>query len=443
MSRNTPKWCHACFLAVLVGLPAAPAVAIQEIYIDFDSVKDAYDSDPGLPGLPPVDEIYVYSPEQRDFIVSYLNSNFEMYEMLFLEGPRPLPKAFSASEVTVNKGFGAGSEGVDFRNLNDDDDAALNTISIFKFLGKTAGEWSDMDVAIATANIAGHEASHLMGARHHDALGPIGMGVGGGIAPGDFLPVFPGPSGADETSSAFMSLHFGGSLSFENMTSEKFVSERLVPRLLMASSVGDSFLMPEVAPDNHTLAMAQPIGTPFFTAPYPARPPLPPGAPIPVSIDGYAAVVTGMLDSDGGDGFMPDYFSFFAVEGEQWTIEAMSYILEEKTRYADNADVAIVLLDESGAVVPYHAGDAFADDDDDHGGEYFGATLLDIVIPETGIYTIEVVASAPFIGTGKDGKDGGSYELFLYTANVIRVPEPMSAMVLLLGGSLLLRRKVR
>ena len=63
--------------------------------------------------------------------------------------------------------------------------AAINVLSILEFLGDdlAASAFTDGDVAFATANIAGHEALHLMGARHHDAHGPLGTGIGAGTPP--------------------------------------------------------------------------------------------------------------------------------------------------------------------------------------------------------------------------------------------------------------------
>ena len=437
-------------LGLLVfAMTASPVRSAQTIYVDFDSIKDAYDADPGGPGLPPADEIYVYSTTQRETILDTLNSHFEMYGMLFLEGPRPV--VFADSQVTVNKGFGAGSDGVDFRNLNHDDDAFINAISIFKFFGKTAGDWTDDDVVQATVNLVGHEASHLQGARHHDALNPINHGLGGGIAPGDFLPGYPGPSDAGDTGITFASQHAGGSLSFESVIEPKYVSERVIPRLIVADSGGDSFHTDETATDNHTVDMAQYVPTPAFSAPYPLRPPLAPGETVlPVGIDGFAATVAGTLDlipesPPETPAFLSDYYAFDAMAGQVWTIEAMSYILELGERYADGADVAILLLNEFGDVVPYHTGDAINDDDDDSGGVFFGASLIDVVIPVSGTYVIEVVAAAPFLGTGKDGTDGGSYELFLYSGEVLTVtiPEPGTLGLLLLSASGLWRHRAR
>lgn len=425
-----------------------PAHAEHKFYVDFDTIIDTFEATPDAMGLPPADEIYDYSTDQRDFILGYLNTHYEMYGMKFLEGPKPI--AFVDSGITLNKGFGAGSEGVDFRNENEDDGAAANTISIFKFLD--ADSWTDDDVTIATANLVGHEAAHLMGVRHHDAWGPIGTGIG--TIPSDFTPTFPGPVGAPDTSLSFASLHFGGSLSFETLTTPKFVSERTAVRLEVTKPFSGEFIIEDDG-DNNTIEDAQPLGPIAFTTPYPYRPmpdpeELPEGEELPIypiSIDGLIQVITGTLDTPSafGEGFVSDYYIFDGAEGDVWTIEAMSYVLESKERYPDNADVAIALLDGiTGAVIPYHTGTALTDDDDDSDGEFFGATLFEVVLPKDGPYVLEVLVAAPFISgdDAKTGTDGGSYEIFMYKAAPVTIPEPSSALLLLgLASALSFKRR--
>lgn len=425
-----------------------PAHAEHKFYVDFDSIIDTYEATPDAMGLPPADEIYDYSPDQRTFILDYLNTHYEMYGMKFLEGPKPI--AFVDSDITLNKSFGAGSEGVDFRNENEDDGAFANTISIFKFLGEDS--WTDDDVAMGTANLVGHEAAHLMGVRHHDAWGPIGTGIG--TIPSDFTPTFPGPVGAPETPSTFASLHFGGSLSFEGLTTPKVVSERTAVRLEVTKPFSDDLIIEDDG-DNNTFDSPQPTGPTEFTTPYPFRPlpdpeDLPEGEDLPIfpiAIEGYIQVITGTIDTPAafGDGFASEYYDFDGVAGDVWTIEAMSYILEGKERYPDNADVAIALLDATtGAVTPYHAGTALTDDDDDSDDEFLGATLFDIVLPYTGTYVLEVLVAAPFIAGDdtKTGTDGGSYEIFMYSAKPVTIPEPSSALLLLgLASTLTFKRR--
>ncbi|MEL6330284.1 MAG: hypothetical protein AAFR38_11535 [Planctomycetota bacterium] len=432
MRRSTAQGVAVAVCALAsVSAGAAAGSMPQVFYVDFDTIIDA---EPGTPGLPDPAFIYDYSPDQRAFILGYLNERYESYGMMFVEGTKPAPGA--GSNVTLNSGSGAGAEQIDFRNLDGGDDADVNILSIFEeFLGVTT--YTDADVVIGTANVVGHEAEHLMGMRHHDKAGPVGLGIGGGLFPGDFTPTYPGPVGGFDSGKTTTSLHAGGVLTFSNLTKPKVIPERLIPRLIVAGDPG--FTITE-AGGNNMFPTAQAIDPAPFGAPYPLRPSLGPDV-----IDGRALVVAGALDIPGiGGGFVSDYYEFTGTAGEPWTIEAMSYILPDPDsdgeRYFDNADVAIILLAGSdapmgvapGSVIPYYS-DPFGavnDDDDDADqvpsskpfDSYAGATLLDVVLPYTGSYVIEVIAAAPFIGTGKDGSDGGSYELFMYTVKPTTLP---------------------
>ncbi len=443
---------------------ASPTKAFQMFYVDFDSIGDAVDAGivtPGVtPGVPPTDEIYDYSVAQRAMIIDYLNLHYGRYEMLFVDG---LPAILGGgSVVQINSGPAGYSDGVDFRNVTHDDEAKINTIGEFKAIGKMAGDWTDDNVALATANLIAHESGHLMGVRHQDAFGPIGTGIG--TFASDFFPSYPGPVGAPETPAAFSSLHTGGHpvghLSFDTVTTPKFVSERAAVKLELTTSRVHGFGMTEGSTMNHSVGTAEPLPPAAFSAPYPFRdlpdisslPPEDLPVPVPVSIDGFAQAVKGTLTvASGGMGVPPDYYSFHAKAGQFLTIELMSSILEEGSRYADPVDAAVILLDgTTGVPVPYYSQPFGAFSDDDSEASYLGPALIDVILPPVadtdgagvGTYVVEVLPSGPFppaFSKGKPGTDVGSYELFFYSARptVIFVPEPRTPLLLVMGAALI------
>lgn len=432
----------ACVLFVFRD---APASAQQTFYVDFDTSLSLPDTSPGKP-IPAWR--YAYDePGQRAMILDYLNMHFSRYGMTYVEGLPPTP--FSGSTITLNSpGFGAGSEGIDFRNIDDDDGATINILSILEFLGEDLSSpgFTDADVAMATANVIGHESSHLMGARHHDAHGPIGTGIGPGTTPSDFLPPYVGPIGAPETGTAFAAVHAGGAnFGLSGLYSPNFISERAAVKLEFGSVRSDDYVIAE-GTGNNTVDESQFFEPTPFAIPYPYRPEidpetLPPGEDPPLTPDflaGLGMVIIGSIDTPAGEGFMPDYYSFFGMAGQKVSIEAMSYILpgegDDEFRYADNADPTVVLLDSG--VLPVTGG--INDDDDDTppfgDPDFLGsASLIDVTLPETGLYTIEVVAPGPLfpvMGSDKTGMDGGAYELLIYAARPVVIPEPTSGMLL-------------
>lgn len=151
-------------------------------------------------------------------------------------------------------------------------------------------------------------------------------------------------------------------------------------------------------------------------------------------------MITGTLDTASPvdpTKFLPDYYTFAGTAGETWTFEVMSYLLPgdgaAEFRYADNADVAIALLDKDGSLI------AINDDDDDtppFGDSDFlgGATLFDVTLPISDLYTLEIFVPGdgfPVPGSGKTGMDGGSYEIFAYRAETIFIPEPAALAMLI------------
>lgn len=225
------------------------AQAQQKFFVDFDSTLMLPDDSPGKP-IPKWR--YEYSMPQTDAIIDYLNFHFSMYGTEFLPGLPDIPGEGSVIKLNA-AGFGGGSEGVDFRNLDDDDGASINVLSILEFLGEdiTTPAFSEEDIAFATANIVGHEAMHLMGVRHHDAHGPIGTGIGPGTVPGDFVPTYMGPIGAPDTGFSFAAAHFGGAnFSLPGLYTENFVAERTAVKLLMAGEDADVYVIEDDGMNN-------------------------------------------------------------------------------------------------------------------------------------------------------------------------------------------------
>ena len=84
------------------------------------------------------------------------------------------------------------------------------------------------------ANTGAHELGHTVGLRHQNSFGAPGDGIPntGAISPFDFVPIFEGPSEADETtlhtmaSGASVGLPFDGGVNLN-----RFFSERSATRL--------------------------------------------------------------------------------------------------------------------------------------------------------------------------------------------------------------------
>ena len=122
-----------------------------------------------------------------------------------------------------------------------------------------------------------------------------------------------------------------------------------------------------------------------------------------------------------------DFFEFTAEAGDLFNFEVMSSALDR----LDTIDNQISILDANGNFVDYFGSDAFNDDEI----ETLDSVIVDLVIPDTGTYFVQINAF--------DGTDTGEYELFVNRFNgAIAVPEPGS-MVILLGACTLIATRRR
>lgn len=424
-------WLAAAAVSVCVQ---QQGMAYQDVYLDFDSIKDAFAAGGPGPGIPPADEIFDYVPIAKSFIHSYLTERFAPYGVSLHVGLPPIP--FTASTITFNKGSGGASEGVDFRNQVSHDEADINAVAALKFVGAPE-PFSFGDIVMASANLAGHELGHLLGAAHTDSFDMIGSGIG--IAPTEFFPTYPGPGpltgGAPFTGKTMQYLTTGLGLSYGNLTTPRYLGEREVVKIVAGRSGGDEFLIDETSDFHNAVEDAQMLTLEGFAVPYPMRPmpvvmPGDPPPPPPLGIlKGRMAAVTGTLEDSilfpsAAEG---DYYKFFATEGEFITLELITAV-----------DTMVFVLDEVGALVLYYGGEPVLNDD---GYDSVASQIFDIPITATGTYIIEITTS-PFAPT-----DRGEYELFVYQGRGFLIPEPASVggVVLLLAGFAMRRagRRVR
>jgi hypothetical protein len=124
-----------------------------------------------------------------------------------------------------------------------------------------------------------------------------------------------------------------------------------------------------------------------------------------------------------------DYYSFFGTEGETVTIEVMSSILS--WRFADITDPVVFLLDGMGLPVG-----TYFFNDDEH--ESTDSMLLDITLPYTGPYVIEVGPVEP-----ASPMMAGAYDLYVYRYTTVPEPSTLALFAAVTSLSLCGRRTRR
>jgi len=252
----------------------------QVVYLDFNNPGeptfpvcfiDAATGDPV--GLLGIFNDHVYTQEERDNIQSEIEADYAAFNFIFTQeepvfgefttltfadndSPADCSEGSNISLTTtggISVLFGRADE-IDFGNRNKQS-GAFTDVSVWEFLAQLAGGVNfepfanldvdadfggDLNAAVSFAvtnqgaNTGAHELGHTLGLRHQNSFGAPGDGIPntGAISPFDFVPVFEGPSDADETilhtmaSGASVGLPFDGGV---NMN--RFFSERSATRL--------------------------------------------------------------------------------------------------------------------------------------------------------------------------------------------------------------------
>ncbi len=405
--------------AVLIAcLTGSQAYALQTVTLNFDSVSLS----------DPTDE-HVYTPAERLAIKETLEAiymsdpldpgggplgvKFEIFD------PLSPPPPFTTSFINFNNGFmGGAAEKIDFRNTDDTDDADVNALGLLKSYDgapkEGGGTWtlpeltSSDALIMASANLAAHELGHALGLRHHDSFGPISSGIA--VAGSKYDPVYTGPVFLTNSSFHVMGLASTVSLNANTLLTPSWFSERSAMKLAFNTT---GVVVPETAAMHGSPIEAQDIPFEPIIVPNTQAGPPDPYYPDPVDltpltefIGSAGAIIDATLD----DPFEVDYYVFDATAGTRVSIEAISKVIADTDpgRIPDPVDMKVELLDFT-TLLPLPYPNAAGSSVNDNSFESTDAFLIDVDIPYSGTFLIEVSGSG-FPGVDKTGM----YELYLY-----------------------------
>ena len=391
------------FVWLVLGLCPMDSWAQQVVFVDFDSATTGED--------------HVYTPSERQQILAAVERDFARFQFFFTD-VEPTSGEFSTVIVNdgsgglfVSSGFSLGGtdpvDGRDFRNLDMSDNGSVNV----NFVASTSAEF-----VIRTANAVSRNVAELSGLRDFDSFGPIGSGVfDRSLDPSilfnsnNFSPAYPGPFAAFETPSHLLNVN----PPFFEDDVDPFFSERSAIKLTF-NEIGTA--ISEAPGEKGTLATAQDIVLAKMT--------------VPNTIESGERENLGDFDVDALSisgskdvGERADLYRFEAKAGSILNIEFVALGDFRAAFFVFDAEVTV--LDESGNPINYFGEPANSDDS----GFYNTPLLVDLVIPEDGVYFMQV--SAPSVAKGRrvrENPDLTPEELFQQTvmtfvANGFTAPE--------------------
>lgn len=386
--------CQAMGRRILLLMPAlllfsaGTASAVQTVWLDFIT-----DLDPGE---------HVYTAAEQASVRDTIAADYQAFDFSFT---LTAPGSGNYSTLTFNSDLVSGglADAIDFRNLDPSDNAIINVNAFLGGFGEPAATSANF-VSMASG-VGAHELGHLVGLRHLDSMGPIGSGISPVPGTGAFLPIYPGPTGADEAAGHTMASPASVGSSLFDLAGNTFFSERSAIKLTFNES---GSVVGETGGNHDTLPTAQAITLAALSVPNTI-----------VTGDNagesFAVAAVGVTGSLGGVG-EEDIYSFSGSEDDLMNFEVISNVLD---RIGNPIDSMISILDSGGSPVAYYSGTASNDDE----FETQDSIIIDLLLPATGTYYIKVSAFNAF--------DTGDYELFAHRFAL--VPEPGTFSLLGLG----------
>jgi Ca2+-binding RTX toxin-like protein len=365
----------------------------RTVLLDFDT-----DTTPGD---------HVYTTAERNAIQTELTADYAAFSYTFTQTP---PSSGPYTTIFFNDPALTGLEGgsassIDWLDLDisgstsltaaglqvtPPDSASINVANLLGQAGEPAA--SSADFIALSVTIAAHELGHLSGLEHGDSFGPIGSGIYFGVDPNLYRPSYPGPTDADETIRHIMASGASVNETLFQAIDDPFFGERESIKLAFGE---DGTPTDEQAAPHQSRADAQPIALQPLVVPDTDLE----GVNADRIFDVTAVDVAGYLGLDSSGNTDTDFYSFTAQAGTLINLQVMSRVLNSPL---GSFDSTMTVYDSSGNVIAFND-DSFQDQD---------STIIDLTLPSTGTYYVEVTA---YSSPGQTTQQTGAYDLFVYT----------------------------
>jgi hypothetical protein len=380
-------------IAGLGGSDVLEGGVTRTVLLDFDTLT--------IPGE------HIYTQAERDAIQAQMTADYSAFSYSFTQAvpsSGPYTTIFFNDPALVGLEGGL-SSGIDWRDLGISGTTSLTalglqstpgdvaSVNVNNLLGQ-AGEpaATSADFIALSATIAAHELGHLSGLEHGDSYGPIASGIYVAVNPTLYRPAYPGPTGADETVRHIMASGASVHATLFDAINSPYFGEREAVKLAFGA---DGTPTNEQTTPHDSMASAQSLTLAPLVVPDTNLA----GVNADRVFDVTAADVAGYLGLDAGGNSNTDFYSFSAQAGTLINLQVMSRVLN---RPQGSFDSTMTVFDSTGKVIAFND-DSFQSQD---------STIIDLTLPSTGTYYVEVTA---FSDPGQTTQQTGAYELFLYT----------------------------
>ncbi len=268
-----------------------------------------------------------------------------------------------------------------------------------------------------SVKIAAHELAHLLGLRHYDSFGPVGFGIHSPPGVASFKPQYQGVSAAFETFEHIIGSPASVGSTRANDVGQLFFGEREAVKIAVSMSDANSVVFDESALATASVSVGSSVvaarHVDLATIQVPNT--LAKGINSAKNFYVQAASVLGSIELQ-GNASESDYYTFSGQAGDLVTIELASRSMRRFTNNGIDGyiDSILRLRDQSGQIVQTFFSDAVNDDE----FESSDSLLMDIRLPSTGTYSIEVDTFARLAG------DDGVEELLEAIAQLEAISNP-------------------
>ena len=279
------------------------------------------------------------------------------------------------AEDISEEGGDAGQDKADLRPVGDEE------------IGASKPAATSENFILLSAKIGAHELGHLIGLRHQDSFGPIGFGLHDPPGSAAYKPVYAGPVAGVETFDHLMGS--GASVGSDRFNDLKdlFFGERELIKLGYAFSDVTATITDEATSPHSTAATSQPLTLITVDVPNTLTRGLNASRALYVQMQSVEGTIA--VDSHTGKS-ENDWYSFTGTAGTILNVEVYSNSL---VRYGTGVDdyvdsITRVWYEEAGilTLVPFYGSEAINDDI----FEPTDSSIVDLVLPRTGTYYIEV-----------------------------------------------------